>query len=190
MPCFPTFPGGPFSHEYTDPRSSDFQPGYTRRAMANRVSHFVEVTAAASVAASVDCWAHIGQSVPIQARTTRIQFVVRPVVSFSVEASSWVGGYASAEALAHLVVWNSSGIEVGHSVFSLYRAIAVVWGWPRSGNATAPVTLVLSIDRPRSAALETWHVAFGLQAWAGSGGLAAASANAHCTLGSMCANES
>lgn len=190
MPCFPTTPSGAFSHQYADPSVPQQYPGFNRYASADRLSRFISVSCSATVAASVSCWAHIGQDVIIQPNTRRIQFVANPLIYYSVEATSWIGGYASAEALAHLVIWNAAGHEVGHPVASIYRAVATIWGWPRSGFVSMPVSLVHTINRTPTATAERWHMALGLQTWAGCGGFAAAAANASCTLNMLCAYES
>jgi hypothetical protein len=185
MACF----GPPYSHQNQDPVTLINVLNGIASSSVNRFSGLLEVSASAVAAGSFSAWAHVGQNVTIQPAATQLTVFLTPSIEFWVKAESWFGGYYSSEALAHLILWNSMGVEVIHDVRSLFRAVAAFWWYVDSGITRVPVGLVRTITRPTSSAPETWHVALGLQAFSGGGGFGACHGLASCTVGRICVDQ-
>lgn len=185
MACF----APPYTHQYQDPVTPVNLLNGTAQSRVNRFSGLVEVSTSAIAAGSFSAWAHVGHNVTIQPAATQLTVFVTPNIEYWVKAESWFGNYYSSEALAHLILWNSSGVEVIHEVHPLFRAIAPFWWYVDSGTTRVPISIVRNITRLASTAPETWHVAFGLQAFAGGGGFGGCHAIASCTVGRMCIDQ-
>jgi hypothetical protein len=158
-------------------------------ASASRLTGALSVSTAVIAAGSYSAWAHVGQDVIIQPAATRVTLYVTPTIEYWVKAESWFGSYYSSEALAHLIFWNDTGLEVIHDVRSLFRALAPFWWYVESGIVRVPVGMVRSVTRAASATPQRWHAAFGLQAFAGGGGFGGAHANASCSLARICVDQ-
>jgi hypothetical protein len=176
----------PYSHHWSDPNPPLTQAQGGAAGTASRFSGLVAVETYAIVAASFSAWAHVGQDVEILPTARRITAFVTPTIEYSVKAESWLGSYSSAEALAHLILWNSSGAEVIHEVRSLFRAIAPLWWYADSGTVRVPVGIAMSVTRSATSGPQTWHIAFGLQAFAGAANLGGCHANASSSVPSLC----
>jgi hypothetical protein len=185
MACF--FPT--YTAQNQDPPNPINDGNGTARGIPNRFSGMLEVSTYAFAAGSFSAWAHVGQDVIIEPAARQLIAFVAPSIEFWVKAESWFGSYYSSEALAHLILWNNRGVEVIHEVRSLFRAVAPFWWYVDSGGNRVSAGMVSPIARPASTVRETWHIAFGLQAFAGGGGFGGCHAIASGTVGRMCVSQ-
>jgi hypothetical protein len=159
----------------------------SRRAVADRTTGALAVSASSSSAGQVSAWAHIGQDVTIQPGTTSIVFFAAPIVQFDTGVHAVFPAYSSAEASAQMVVWRPGGVEVAHPVQQLEQKWTILW--PQLNEThSRQASISAVVRRSPAATVETWHVAFALMVvdFAVAG---LASANASCTLDRLCAFE-
>ena len=159
----------------------EFRPPFSHQFVNNNVGRAsrefgqLNVHSSTVVGGSGQTWAHVGQDFPIKAETAMLNatYLTRPL-GWQVIAVCGFAGYFSAEALAHVLLWEDGAFVAGRRD-SLHRSIAPIW-WGNNSGVRAENLLIGWSYRRTPGRAAAGHTAFALEAWSGGAGFGSASA--------------